>query len=284
MLVLLLLGCARMTRPTHATSLAGLRAPLSGNTTAALVLAGAVAETPAQVRFEVASPLTLVSTGCFETSLETRATVRVPTPEGPYRALSEVDLVGARVADVDLPPRRVGLAPDDACVLTLGSDVLAPFALTLDPEKRELSLRPSQPRQAYEGLAGSGEEVLLLELAREPHADWPLVAVRIQQAGVQLTGPFILATAEAQSKLAESVNGERFDEQGTLAERVELAPGLGAERVVLRWVPGWESQTALGVLGADVWGRFHVTVDLGSNVLVLRRPRGLVSEGSKEQE
>src|SRR5258708_33835405 len=77
------------------------------------------------------------------------------------------------------------------------------------------------------------------------------------------------------------VPGRRLAENFTqfALDALELAPGFGIHRLVLRGDSGWKNPTAAGVLGTDVWGRFHWTIDLRAGIIVLRRPKASSTEG-----
>ncbi|MBI3181816.1 MAG: hypothetical protein HYZ28_06700 [Myxococcales bacterium] len=310
-LAFLLLGCTRALVPERADDLAGFKAKVIASSFRLLV-EGAVEGRSADVLLEVASPLTTVSTGCFDSLPSSDTTVRVPRPAGGFEEMPEVVLRSPRLGPLRLGERRAGLVDDGGrCLLTLGSEVLSSYAIHADPARRELSLSRPATREEYlaaassQGTRRSPEEVHLLELSRDPKADWPMLAIRLSQGEQQLTGPFVLSTGEAHSSLSDALAAEsgfraglelfegidlteltRLHEglafTGYGMDSLELAPGLGLSRAVLRRDTSWERRGVLGALGGDVWGRFHLTIDLKAGLLVLRRPRVLAS-GSRQR-
>jgi hypothetical protein len=202
-----------------------------------------------------------------------------------------VPLRGLRVGDVSLPGFSAGLTGETVCAVTLGTDVLAPYALTVDPLRREVTFSASRSREAYTAeLSAPGAdpslETHLLELSREPTGDWPLLAARISQGGARLTGPFVLATRDPFSRIAlgaAQAQGLRpletaagLPARAILVDSVELAEGVGVRPLAVE-ASGWNSLSSLGRLGPDVWGRFLATIDVQAGVLLLRRPRVLAS-------
>ncbi len=57
----------------------------------------------------------------------------------------------------------------------------------------------------------------------------------------------------------------------------ELSPGFGVKSGLLDALDGWPAQGVVGRLGADVWGRFDATFDLGAGAVLLSRPRLSIS-------
>ena len=53
---------------------------------------------------------------------------------------------GLRVGGVALGPRGMGLTDERVCSVTLGADVLAPYAFTVDPLRREITFEKSKPK------------------------------------------------------------------------------------------------------------------------------------------
>lgn len=284
------------------------RMPLEGELR--IELEGFVGESPAHVLLDIASPLSTITTGCYLATdrPRTRRVVRMPKVEGGWWELPEVVVSDAQLGRMRLDNRPAGLVVSDArCVFTLGSEALAPFAIEIDPETREVGLSPSRPRQDYlreQGSApGSAETRFLIELARDPKADWPLASARLLQKERQAPETFIVSTRERSSvsgpaaldaglqsegrvpdgipspervRMLESSNATRFR-----MDEVQLAPGLGLRNVLLEAQPDWSNPGAVGVLGIDVWGHFRATLDAQAGVMVLRRPR-LTAEGSRQ--
>jgi len=287
-------------RPKVLSGLAGLSLPLRG-AGVRLATQGWVEELPAEVLLDLATPLSTVTTGCFTAPPPApRARVRVPRPEGGHVELGQVPLPRVRLGDRELEGRPAGLVQRRGCSVTLGSDVLGPYAISVEPLRRELSFSPSRPREHYlRELAGvpASTEAHLLELARDPGGDWPLVSLRLRQGDTAVAGPFVLSTREARSSIDEGLAQRRalVSERATLQaaglpterpgpaayalDALELLPGLALERARLEGHPGWRNPGALGALGGDVWGRFLAVFDTGAGVLWLKRPRVATARG-----
>ena len=292
----------------------GLEASLLPEPQVRAAVSGEVQGVSAEVRFDYAEPLTTVTRGCFPKGefIDSGETVSVPTPSGEPQALSLVQLRGVVIATRRAGGVRAGLiAEQTRCALTLGSDVLQPYAVTIDPSTRKLRVEKSKPREAYVELVSSqkaqegGEELHLLDVSKEPNADWPLIAIRARQGEGQVMGAFILSLVEPQSavvgevaaeaglsphseflddlplpvgvKLPEKLAGRVFPLDG-----LELSPGFGLKHVALHFIESWKKPAALGVIGSDVWGRFRMTLDPNAGVLLLRRPRVFAS-GTRQQ-
>ncbi|ADO70080.1 hypothetical protein [Stigmatella aurantiaca] len=269
--------------------------PLLSSPALRLSVPGRLGERPIAVLLDVARPLSLVATSCFGANPpRPEGKVRAPEPSG-MREWAVVPLPGLQVGDVPLPGFSAGLTGEKFCAVTLGADVLAPYALTVDALRREVSFAPSRSREAYaaELTALQGDpawEGHLLELSREPIGDWPLLAARVAQGEARLTGPLVLSTRDPFSRLAlgaveaqglrplETAAG--LPPRALLVDSVEVAVGLGVRPLVVE-TGEWASASSLGRLGPDVWGHFLATVDVQGGVLLLRRPRVLAS-GSRQ--
>lgn len=307
--LLLFSACPRSVPQERPEDLAGFKARLISGPALRLSVPGEVEGKPAEVVLDLASPLTRVAKGCFDSAPASEGVVWVPRAEGKKEALAQVLLRRARLGQLRLGDRPAGLLEEEArCLLVLGSDVLLPYAIQVDPALRELALTRSLARAEYLGMVEAAkaqppdDELRLFELWRDPRTDWPLLAVRLRQGVEMLTGPFILSTAEAESTLSAAAAAEvdfkpglelfaglGFPEleqlhpsiplDGYGLDSLELGPGFGFSRAVLRRHSGWQNPGALGILGADVWGSFHATLDPRAGVLLLRRPRVLSSGG-----
>lgn len=298
-----LAGCHSDTRPPVSQApgdLVGQTLPLLPSPQLRLVVEGHLGARPVPVVLDVARALSAVSSGCWSDKTPpppVSGSARVPdvsAAQGGLREWPLVRLSGLRVGPVALGPRGVGLTDERACSVTLGADVLAPYAFTVDPLRREVSFAKSHSRadalaQAPTDTADPAEEVHRLELSREPVGDWPLLAARLAQGGQVLTGPFVLATREPFSRLSleaaqaqailplETVAG--LPPRAYLLDSVEVASGVGVAPLVLEAGVGWRNPSTLGRLGPDVWGRFRATLDVQGDSLVLRRPRVETVEG-----
>jgi hypothetical protein len=265
----------------------GQTLPLLTSPSLRLIVTGALAGKPVAVALDVSRPLSTAAAACFgATPPKPEGTVRAPEPSGAMRDWSMVALPALRLGDVTLPRRAVGLTGERTCSVTLGLDVLSPYALTVDPVRREVSFSPSRPRDAYAAeLAAAGPsasvETVLVELTREPSGDWPLLAARLTQGEARMTGPFVLGSREPFSRLApksaEAEGLRPLETQAGLPPRafevdaVEVTRGVGVGPLVVE-AGTWSAVATLGRLGPDVWGRFRATLDVQGQVLVLQRP------------
>jgi hypothetical protein len=272
-------------------SLVGKTLPLLSTPALRLSVPGSLGGKPVPVLLDVARPLTLVATGCFGASPPApEGKVRAPEPIG-MREWAMVPLPDLRVGGMALPGLSAGLTGEKFCAVTLGADVLGPYALTVDGLRREVSFSASRPREAYTAEltapdADPSLETHLLELSREPIGDWPLLAARVTQGDVRLTGPLVLSTRDAFSRLSlvsAQAQGLRPLEtapgapaRAILVDSVEVTEGIGVRPLVVE-TGNWASPSSLGRLGPDVWGHFRATVDVQGGVLLLRRPRVLAS-------
>lgn len=287
----------------------GLDAPLLPEPQVRAAVGGEVQGVSAEVRFDFAEPLTTVTRGCFEEGefVDSGETVEVPSPTGEPQALTLVQLGGVAVAGVRAGGLRAGMIADEKrCVLTIGSDVLSPYAVTIDPATRRVRIEKSKPREQYLAAQSEVEEQHFIDVSRDPKADWPMIAIRARQSqGAQVMGAFIVSLVEPQSgvvgdvaaeaglvpnsafledlplpagvKLPEKLKGRIFE-----LDALELSPGFGLKYTTLHFMDGWKKPQALGVVGSDVWGRFRATLDPAAGLLVLRRPRVFAS-GERQQ-
>jgi hypothetical protein len=287
-----LAGCHRSTAPApEEGSFAGRTLPLLSSPALRLSVPGSLGGRQVPVLLDLDRPLSLVATGCFEGKPPPpEGQVRAPEPNG-MREWAMVPLPGLRAGNVSLSGLAAGLTGETACAVTLGADVLSPYALTVDPLRREVTFTPSRSWEEYTAeLTAPGAdpslETHLLELSREPTGDWPLLAARFAQGEARLTGPFVLATRDPFSRLAlgaAEAQGVRpletaagLPARAMLVDSVELAEGVGVRPLVVE-TSGWASPSSLGRIGPDVWGQFRATIDVQAGVLLLRRPRVLAS-------
>lgn len=284
-------GCHRGTASSGPAArpqgFAGRTLPLLASPALRLTVAGRLGTRSVPVVLDVARPLSLVSKGCFEGPFPApEGTVRAPEPAGGFRSWPVVRLPGFSVGPVVSPMRTAGLSGERACAVTLGADVLEPYALTVDPLRREVSFAASRPRETHAAEAAASDaarEVYVVELNREPLGDWPLLAARVRQGEADLTGPFVLGSREPFSRLAvgpAQMQGlQPLETAANLPARtfavdaVEVLEGVGARPLVVEAAGRWDSPSSLGRLGPDVWGRFTATLDAKGGALVLRRPR-----------
>jgi hypothetical protein len=300
-----LAGCARAVRHQPADNLSGFTARLSFGAGLRLAVDGAVEDTPAVIVLDVASPLSTVSTSCLSDGrdLHPDRVARVRQLDGTVVDVPETALPPARIGSRRIGSRKVGVvAHQHRCVLSLGADVLSGYAIQFDPERRSVSFSESLARERYLRQAFSPtEEAHVVELTRHPDTDWPLVSARLSQGPAKVTATFIVSSRSQQSMIsAEEARATRFEPAGDPLEKsigidpgrrlaenfpqfaldaLELSPGFGIHRLVLRGDSGWKNPAAAGLLGTDVWGRFHWTIDLRAGIIVLRRPKASSAEG-----
>ena len=291
-----LLARAPLTQP-GTLDLAGLELPLVPSSTLRLAVEGKVNGRPAEVQFEPASPFTVVGAACgVEPSWRT---VSVPSVSGkplafPLGELSRLELGGRTSGEL-----RAGVvtAETGACFLRLGNDVLAGLALTVDPERRVLSLAPGRPLEAWAGLASSpppGRERHLVRLERHPAGDWPLLPLRLVQGTHALDGVFVLALSQSTTSLSREASdragftpavpdtGDARVERPLLPDSLALQPGLELHHALVRLDPLFRSSHVVGLLGADAWGRFTATVDATAGVLLLERAAAPVADTAEQ--
>jgi len=274
-----------------------------------LAVDGALQGVPVEVVFDVASPLSRVTTGCYDDPPTTGGTVRIPRPDGETDTASEIAVQGLSFGGHRYAPFVAGSRQSDRCVVTLGNEALLPWAMSVDVARRTLTFSRSQSVEHWRALAVKppadrlGFESHLLELTRDPRTDWPLLPVKVTQGAADLVGPFVLSTGEPVSQVADDaarrsglrtgfellegielpdglqVPPELESFKGITFDAVELAPGVGVREGALRALQGTEGRprAAVGVLGCDLWGRFDAVIDVGANVLLLQRPRVLAS-------
>jgi len=298
-----LVSCARATRREPADSLNGFTAPLSFASGLRLVVDGSVDEGPADIVLDVASAITTVSSGCLPSGSAGNSSVGIRQVDGTMLDAPEIALPPARIGSRRIGTRPVAVIPGERrCVLSLGTDVLSAYAIHFDPERHSVGLTDALPKRRYlEEAFPPTEEVHVVELARHPETDWPLLSARLRQGSAEITATFILSSRLRQSTLSE----DEFRTSGfrpapdqseksagaDLARRVgrelarfmvdslELAPGLGVHHLPIRVEPRWRNPAAVGMMGSDVWGRYRSTIDLQAGVLILRRPKASSAGG-----
>lgn len=309
LLALISAGCARTVPPGETpASLEGLELPLTGPGGVRLAVDGSIDGEGVEVLLELAQPLTTIQSGCYERMPSSPGTVRFPVPGGDVQEAAEVTVPRVRIGGRMVGTLTAALQEGEGCYLTLGSDTLGSYAITVDPARRVVRIGPSQPREVWgerDRAAASGTEHRLLELVRDPNTDWPMVAARAAQGEDVVTGPFILVTSAAESTIAKDVvqgsglqTGPAFlrdlgfpkdlelpksvgGDVVTLG-RLELAPDFGLKFAALRLDDDWSSRGALGTLAGDVWGHFITTFDPTAGVLWLERP-GIEASGDRQR-
>jgi hypothetical protein len=301
-LLLALAACVRHTGPAGTGNLDGVTLPLKASPAIHLSVDGRVQGIPAEVIFEVKDLNNTATTGCFDGSPPTTGdTVKVI---GDQTDLPEVEVEGLVFSNVRYRTFHAALVRSEKCEVTLGTEQLLPWALSVDVARRTVSFSRSRDREAWSAYAlqppkeRSGFESHLIELTREPRTDAPLLAVRIRQHSDEMVLPFALSTGASQSesegiglrKGFQLLDGVELPDgitiptelesfKGIPFEALEVAPGVGVHDGVLRELPEVKEGTrvARGVLGGDVWGRYDAIVDVKAGVLLLQRPRVLAS-------
>ncbi len=304
LLLLAASSCVRDTGPAPTDDLTNLTVPLAPGPMR-LRTAGFVHSVPADVFFDVGSPLSTVTTGCFPDGASIDGRVSTRFPDGTTRALPELSLRGLTFGGVRYVPIKAGLEEAKACEVVLGVNVLTPWALKVDLAQRRLTFLPSATRADYQARAldqaAGGWETHQLELTRDPSGDWPMLAIRVKQGQDMLTAPFVLSTREAVTRVSgpavrasglkvgrELFAGLPVPEGITLppsmavtdvvvTDALELAPGFGVTTHPLKLEDAWAAESIAGVLGGDVWGRFDAVIDVQGQVLWLKRPRVMES-------
>ena len=221
------------------------------------------------------------------------AAARVPdvyAVPGGVRDWPLVRVAGLRVGGVPLGPRGMGLTDERACSVTLGADVLAPYAFTVDPLRREVTFEKSRPRAEYlaeaaapgsgpgrggapaRADAGAGGRLAAAGGAGDagrggPHRD-PSCWARASPSLGSRWGPRRRRASNRWRRPPICRRGPtwwtRWRWPRTSGVKSAGAGGRGGVA---------QSRSTLGRLGPDVWGRFRATVDVQGDTLVLRRPR-----------
>jgi hypothetical protein len=292
----LLAGCHReAVAPTKAlASLEGLTLPLRPHLEVRLEVEGKLGAKAVPVVLDVARPLTRISTACFEGTRPAReGTWKGRGPSGEERTWPLTRLEGLSLGGVELPAWRVGLSSEDSCQVALGMDVLAPYALTVEPTRREVTFSPSRPREEYqrqEEEEDTGELELSLALAWDESSGWWLLPGRVEQRGVALNGVFALDTLEPHSLVSREpaeaaglvpLKGQRSRSAAFLVDKLLLVDEeWRVSPLFFEAGTAWGMPHVAGRLSMDVWGRFRTTVDAKAGVVVLRQR---MVEGSGER-
>lgn len=306
--VLLLAGaCHQAVGPPTSDTLVGLTLPLIPGPGLRLAVEASLQGRPAEVQFDLGAPLSVVTSGCVDEPLVSSTQVRVVDAMGDDETFPLTRVVGLTLGGRRFRAFQAGLFNHPQCIVSLGSDVLAGAALAVSPDRRLVSLLPTRSRAEWlEQLSASSDDVQLVDLTRDARHDWPLLPVRVVQAGATMTATFVLSTRERESRVFEgaarrqglkpglellvglavpqglTLPPELQGLEGVAYDRLELSPGYGVELGSLRLKPGEPTRGVAGVLAVDAWGRFQATIDLDAQALVLRRPR-LLASGARMQ-
>lgn len=297
-------GCQPAVAPEpQAGDLNGLTLPLNADGRLKLEVAGAVANTPAEIALEVAEPLTLVAEGCFpEGAPGSDRTVRVPQLAGGFAAHPEIALRGLKLGNTRVAPIRAGLVRGvKDCRVTVGSDVLDLYALAVDLAHRTVRFAPAGSASAV--TRTPGRDLTRIELTRDPQTDWLLLPVQMVQGDSRVTGPFALTTDSTRSHVSGQVAagaGVRSASEiiealhlpmqlplpsgvGALilpTDRLELAPDLALPKEEVSVIAKWDRANPLGTLGSNGWGRCDALIDPRGHALVLSRPHQEAAHGA----
>lgn len=144
--------------------------------------------------------------------------------------------------------------------------------------------------------AASGSlEAAAKALTKEPRFDWPLLPIRVRQGPTAIDLTLLFSLREPRSRVFDDwaraaglkagldllegleLPPELRQLRGYAWDSLEFAPGFGLTVGSLESEPGAPPHAVHGLLGADAWSRFFMTYDVGSSVLVLRRPRVFIS-------
>jgi len=99
--------------------------------------------------------------------------------------------------------------------------------------------------------------------------------MRLSLETLQFAGTFLLSTVDEHSQLflppgALEAAAAMGDEEVIAPKNLEVAPGLQVQHAPLRLAEQGKG-TLMGVMGADIWGRFGMVLDLQAGVLRLSR-------------
>src|SRR5690606_34306680 len=276
-------GCAstpRGVRGPPGRPLEGAVLRLASTMGRALVVEGRVGPHAARVHLDVTKPRTLVTEGCLRgvQVVQEGGRVSIPDAFGEVETVEELALRDLSIGGRRLAAMQVGLRRGEACEVWLGLDVLSAYALEWEPLRREIRFSAPLGAEAYPLIpVAADEEVGLVRLSREPRTDVPLLPMRLSLETLQFAGTFLLSTVDEHSQLflppgALEAAAALGDEEVIAPRTLEVAPGLQLQHAPLR-LAEQGTGTLMGVLGADIWGRFDLVLDLRAGVLRLSRSR-----------
>ena len=170
----LLAGCHPARLPAAAPpapgGLAGQVLPLLPSPHLRLAVEGHLDGRPVAVVLDVARALSAVSSGCWDEQRPVppvMGSARVPDAAalpGNLRDWPLVRVVDLRVGSAALGPRGMGLTGERACAVTLGADVLAPYALTV--EREVLAVATPLSRQLDAGTLALPADEAVVDMAQ----------------------------------------------------------------------------------------------------------------------
>lgn len=302
-LALVALGaCHKEKGPPGVDTLQGLTLPLAPSPAVRLVVRAQLGEKGADVSFDPAQPVSFATSTCIdEPNFHGRA--KVSDAFGPDETYPLARLSGLTFGSTRFRAFDAAIAEGKkGCVVVLGAPELQGLAVEVDPLARTVRLRPSQSREAWAAEAeASGDDAQVFQLTKEPRFDWPLIPVRVRQGPARFDATMLFSLREPRTRVfdasaraagfkpgLELLKGLPLPEKlqlppelealkGYAWDALDFAPGFGLQVGTMELEPGAPPHAAQGVLGADAWGRFFATYDVGSSVLVLRRPRVFVS-------
>lgn len=289
-------------------SLAGLTLPLASAPALRLAVDGAVAEFEAEISFDPSQPVSFVTSKCVPDPAFT-ARVSVPDAFGPDETYPVTRVVGLRLGATRFRTFEAAIATGKSCVVVLGAPELKELALEVNPVSRTVHFRPSQSQEKWAAEAeASGEDAQVLKLTRDPRYDWPLLPIRVRQGASTVDLTMLMSLREPRSRVFEDwaraaglkpglellkglalpkgveLPAELSQLRGYSVDTLEFAPGFGLQVSSLESEPGAPPHGVQGLVGSDAWSRFLMIYDVGSSVVVLRRPRVFVSGNSARCE
>ncbi len=301
-------SCHRVTGPPGVESLSDLTFPLSSSPALRLVVNGAVAEFDAEIAFDPSQPVSFVTSKCVPSPVLI-ARVSVPDAFGPDEVFPVTRVVGLRIGSTNFRPVDAAIAAGKSCVVVLGAPELQALAIEVNPVERTVHFRPSQPKEKWAAEAeASGEDAQVLTLTKEAKFDWSVLPIRVRQGPASFDLTMLFSLREPRSRVfddwaratgmkpgLELLEGLALPEglelppelaqlRGYTWDSLEFAPGFGLQVGSLEVEPGAPPHQVHGLLAADVWSRFFMTYDVGSSVVVLRRPRVFVSGSTSRCE
>lgn len=300
-LALLLTACHRVTGPEGVESLVGLTLPLASSPALRLVVSGAVEGVEAEISFDPSQPVSFVTSKCVPDPLFV-ARISVPDAFGPDEAFPITRVFGLQVGSTRFRTFEAAVAAGKSCVVVLGAPELKELALEVDPVARSVRFRPSQPKEKWAAEAeATGQDAQVFALTKDPRFDWPLMPVRVRQGPTPFDLTMLFSLREPRSRVfddwaraagmkpgLELLDGlalpkglelppELSQLRGYTWDSLEFAPGFGLAVGSLEVEPGSPPHALQGLIGADAWSRFFMVYDVGSSVVMLRRPRVFVS-------
>lgn len=300
--LLALQGCHQVAAgPPGVESLSGLTLPLASSPALRLMVEGAVQDVEAEISFDPSQPVSFVTSRCVA---DPRFVARVSVPDafGPDETFPVTRVAGLRLGATRFRTFEAAIAAGKSCVVVLGQPELKELAVEVNPVERTVRFRPSQSKEQWAAEAeASGEDAQVLNLTKDPRTDWPLLPVRVRQGPTTVDLTMLVSLREPRSRVfgdwaraaglkaglellaglelppGVELPSELSQLRGYSVDTLEFAPGFGLQVSSLESEAGAPPHAVQGLIGADAWSRFFMAYDVGSSVLVLRRPRVFVS-------